>query len=535
MRALGAHRTRQLGVLVGLAAGGAFSACSLSERELGTSESLGMGGSVAPGSAQGDSDSGATSATVSLGGAGGGGAEGSGGGAPALGQDGGTELGGISLTVAVGGTRLKPFGWAPAVAEDGPPLVVGLTDTLLSFDCQWQVATDGSRRCLPEAYQGSVGYSDTECQSAVLVASAARCNPEAEIAEFGTLFNFNTCPASRSVWRRVAAFAGGMLYTRDATNACVAVAPLAADQKGWSIEPVELSTLVGATLKPEGSGPVVPVFIEADDGARQFFSWRSAVHNADCDVGLAADGETHCLPTPIATVGTFWVDATCTQPAARTQRSSCVGDGQFVSNVANAVCPAATSIYRAGPKQTNAFQRDLTNTCSPASLNTSDIYPLGAELDPEVMDDAEIGMLPGTQRLQPLTEATAGGTVMRAQYWDTQLSTVCTPTVGTNGRVYCLPRVGEPPRGFLESTCTGTQVFLRRIEDCDVTYGAMENTVCPVGKRIFALSSQPLTAGFWTTEAGGCTPVMPRGGVEAFAAGREVPPTEFVELERVLP
>ena len=59
------------------------------------------------------------------------------------------------------------------------------------------------------------------------------------------------------------------------------------------------------------------------------------------------------------------------------------------------------------------------------------------------------------------------------------------PTAGTNGRIYCLPKVTEPPRGFLEQTCSGTSVFLKRAEDCDVSYGAVENTVCPVGKRIF--------------------------------------------------
>ena len=63
----------------------------------------------------------------------------------------------------------------------------------------------------------------------------------------------------------------------------------------------------------------------------------------------------------------------------------------------------------------------------------------------------------------------------------------------------------------------------------------MENTVCPVGKRIFALGTQPLTAGFYTTETGGCEAVMPRGGFQALAAGREIPPEEWVELERAGP
>ncbi len=441
---------------------------------------------------------------------------------------------GQTIPSATGGTRLKPVGWTPAVTDDGPPITIGLTDTKLNFECLWQVAADGAYRCLPEGYQGAIGYSDAQCRSAVLVASPSRCNMNADVPAFGTLFNFNTCPASRSVWRK-GTLVTGTIYTRNAANACIATTPLRADQKGWAIEVMELSMTVAATPMPSGTGAVVPVFLEAEDGARQFFRWRSAAHRADCDVGLAANGKARCLPTPIATVGTYWVDASCSQPAARTQKSSCSGDGQFVSNVANGVCPAATSIFRAGAKQANAFQRDATNSCSPAMLSTSDIYPLGAEVMPDAMDTAGMGMLPGTQRLRPLTDTTAGGTVIRDQYWDAKLRIVCSATVGTNGRVFCLPRVTEPPRGFIENTCSGSQVFLRRTEDCDVAYGAMENGVCPVGKRVFLLSTQPLTAGFFSTETGRCEGFMPRGGVQAFAAAREVPPSEFVELKRFTP
>jgi hypothetical protein len=435
---------------------------------------------------------------------------------------------------ATGGARLLPSGWAPAVASDGPSILVGLTDTTLHFDCLWQVATDGKLRCLPPAHQGAIAYADPQCSKTVLVTTVSRCNPAADAAAYGTLFNFNTCPASRSVWRRGEAIAGA-LYVRDAANACVVATPPRADQKAWAIDPVEIVSLVAATATAMGTGPIVPVMLEAEDGARQFFGWRSDAAQADCNVGVAADGKARCLPTPIAVVGTYWTDASCTQPAARTQKSTCTGEGQYVANVANGVCPSGTSIFRAGAKQQNAYQRDATNTCSAAALSTSDIYPLGAEFLPEMMDPATIGMLPGNQRLRPLTHSTAAGTVVREQFWDAKMRTVCSPTAGTNGRIYCLPKVTEPARGFLEQTCSGTSVFVKRVEDCDVSYGGMENTVCPVGKRIFALGSQPLTAGFYTTETGGCDAVMPRGGFQAFAAGREIPPEEWVELERAGP
>jgi hypothetical protein len=438
------------------------------------------------------------------------------------------------IVAATGGARLLPIGWAPAVASDGPTISVGLTDTTLGFDCRWQVATDGTLRCLPDAYQGAIAYADAQCSKTVLVTTASRCNPAADAAAYGTLFNFNTCPASRSVWRRGSVITGS-LYVRDTAGACVVAAAPRADQKPWAIDPVELVSLVAATATARGNDPIVPVMLEAEDGAKQFFGWRSQGTNADCNVGIAADGKVHCLPIPIAVVGTYWTDAACTLPAARTQKSTCTGEGQYVANAANGVCPAATSIFRAGAKQQNAYQRDAANTCSAAALSTSDIYPLGAELPPTMMDAATIGMLPGNQRLRPLTHTTDAGTVVREQFWDAKMRTICSPTAGTNGRIYCLPKVTEPARGFLDQTCSGTAVFLKRAEDCDVSYGAMENTVCPVGKRIFALGSQPLTAGFYTTETGGCDAVMPRGGFQALAAGREIPPEEWVELKRVGP
>jgi len=258
---------------------------------------------------------------------------------------------------ATGGTRLRPIGWAPAATGDGPSITVGLADTTLSFDCLWHIATDGKLRCLPGAYQGAIAYADSQCSKTVLVTTASRCNPAADAAAYGALFNFNTCPASRSVWRRGEAIVGA-LYVRDAANACVVASAPRADQKAWAIDPVEAASLVAATATAVGSGPIVPVMLEAEDGARQFFGWRSEGAKVDCNVGIAADGQAHCLPTPIAVVGTYWTDAACTQPAARTQKSTCTGEGQYVANAANGVCPAATSIFRAGAKQQNAYQRD---------------------------------------------------------------------------------------------------------------------------------------------------------------------------------
>jgi hypothetical protein len=321
------------------------------------------------------------------------------------------------------------------------------------------------------------------------------------------------------------------LYVRTA-DACAPVAPLRADQKAYALEPMDVSIMVAATLTPAADGTVAPVFLEAEDGARQLHAWRSAALGAECWVGVAADGRTRCLPVPIATVGTYWTDANCSHPAARSTRSSCTGEGAFVSSPATGVCPAGTRISRAGAKQIHAYQRDSSNACTQAALSSSDIYGLGPDLDPAGMDAASIGMLPGTQRLRPLTETTAGGTALRPEYWDAKLRVICVPAVAADGRVHCLPRGTEPVRAFVDASCRGTEVALRRIEDCDHAFAEKENTICPVGKRIYALALQPYTAGLWADETGACVPVMPRGGTQAFVVGAEIVSSEFVELRR---
>lgn len=69
------------------------------------------------------------------------------------------------------GTRIKA---KTLVGSDGSRNPDGWHDSQLDVDCQWRLANDGSRRCLPVSISTAI-YADLDCTQPLMVQSA--CNP----------------------------------------------------------------------------------------------------------------------------------------------------------------------------------------------------------------------------------------------------------------------------------------------------------------------------------------------------------------------
>jgi hypothetical protein len=80
----------------------------------------------------------------------------------------------------------------------------------------------------------------------------------------------------------------------------------------------EADSVRGQTVEeiaPRAGTRLVPIFLQADDGARQFVGWFDTARAEECSYALSGDGLIRCLPTAIAEARWF-LDATCVRPIA---------------------------------------------------------------------------------------------------------------------------------------------------------------------------------------------------------------------------
>lgn len=72
---------------------------------------------------------------------------------------------------------------------------------------------------------------------------------------------------------------------------------------------------LAAAQAEQGGSQLVPTYLEAEDGSRQFLGWHDSVRGVDCAFTVAADGAWRCLPGG-ADASTVFADAACTQRLA---------------------------------------------------------------------------------------------------------------------------------------------------------------------------------------------------------------------------
>lgn len=155
---------------------------------------------------------------------------------------------------------------------------------------------------------------------------------------------------------------------------------------------------LAADSQNAGGSRLARVYLEAEDGSRQFLGWHDTVRDVDCSFAVAADGAWRCLPSG-ADAGRFFADAACTQRLA-TAPKGCLSKPSFavVREVPACAWQQARQVFSMGDSYTGplAYWADA-GACVPVSSNDLvlyDLYTVGDEVKPSSFVSATAGIEP---------------------------------------------------------------------------------------------------------------------------------------------
>lgn len=114
---------------------------------------------------------------------------------------------------------------------------------------------------------------------------------------------------------RVAKLVGGSAVVYAVVASVPASPPREATCNGYASHAIPGSLTTAAASEAQSGSRLQPVYLEGDDGSRQFMGWFDTTLRIDCSFAMATDGAWRCLPAG-ADAGRFYSDAACTQRLA---------------------------------------------------------------------------------------------------------------------------------------------------------------------------------------------------------------------------
>ncbi len=121
--------------------------------------------------------------------------------------------------------------------------------------------------------------------------------------------------------RQVAKLVGGSAVVYAVVASVPASGPGDATCKGYASHALLGSqAALAAASDSQGGSRLQPVYLEGEDGSRQFMGWFDTARQVDCSFAVATDGAWRCLPAG-ADAGRFYADAACTQRLAIVPRA----------------------------------------------------------------------------------------------------------------------------------------------------------------------------------------------------------------------
>ena len=277
------------------------------------------------------------------------------------------------------------------VATDGARQHVGFRDDKRGADCSFQLISDGSLRCVPEATSGPVLYGDSSCTRPLLVNNYQAQGGPGGPGGCGTKTPSNdmwleppteTCGGLRAVyslkdysspaagdgydvfgWQVTST--GGPSTSATTTTKCTSEGMLSSGDttNRRAIDANITAALPGATRVGSGSGRLVPALVwPPGQGTTLVPGWHDTEKDVDCTFTLASDGKMRCLPTA-AMATLFHTDDKCKSPAivAVQAEPECLGKASFARTVST-TCPPTTTIYALGPDAHNLPSASFSST-----------------------------------------------------------------------------------------------------------------------------------------------------------------------------
>lgn len=430
------------------------------------------------------------------------------------------------------GTRIKARYY---VTDDGARELIGFQDTLRNTECTFEVASDGTVRCLPPG-SGATSFSDTACQQPITSIPSGVCNLPAIMY----VKDVSTCPARRLVYERgtelKGADGGVAPYYYRSGSECSGPYPSQASYKVYARGKELLPTsFVEATEVEEELGADYRVVqYRGADGSRAIARIEDKAGNYPCNFQLAADSTYRCLPrvNAVASATTF-VDDRCSTRAASNPEPAC--SPKFAIQNSSAGCAPTVSVFTVKRSGTLAWN-ELSGSCAPTTpaSNMSVFEAVGSEVAPEslkamkIVDGASFGRL--RERLFEL----APGVRSFHQWLDTETNDACVFIPAADGELRCLPLAVAPgliTGYYSDASCT--KRVATSTTTCPPKYAISSDTkVCPNRRQLYGVSGSYTGAVY--TKSDSCKATTLPAGTMAWTVGAELDAKTFVQARELI-
>jgi hypothetical protein len=289
-----------------------------------------------------------------------------------------------------------------------------------------------------------------------------------------------------------------------------------------------------------GLGPQV-VLIEAEDGARQNYSWRGGPGLADCTFLRLGDDRLRCVPGwTNRTFGRF-ADATCKQPAAVVDKA-CASSTRVMVEPVPGQCPGRAQVLALGPRLAATYDGS-PDQCVPARIDLSelvDFHAVGARLPDQVFPALEIVDEPTTHPLQ--RQIALAGVRAVTWGWRDKQRGPCFPLL-YQGKRLCIPSAAAEFSHYYADAACKEPLWRTSRDSCPVEFvtGADHHSGCPQKRILFAVGGVHTGNVFQLSvrhtddrREHVCGPV-PSSTTEAYHRLTPIPDDQLLELKLVEP
>jgi hypothetical protein len=366
----------------------------------------------------------------------------------------------------------------------GAAVFIGFRDLELARDCEFAIAADGERRCLPVARDGSIFYLDSACTQPVYRQSTGtECKDT--VAPYVTQVSAS---AECARDQRTHVYSVGAQRPQEAAYAavsgeCKPVGLVDCLHDVVEEEPVQFAS---ATIATEAVGTGFAIeWAESADGARAISALRDTVHDVLCSLQSEIRPDT-CLPLSAAQVrggaaeasGTLFGDATCSDSRAVLDvgRDACTPASIAVVREPNECGASQATAYELGSVVDVAYAKNGSGCMKFSPPAERKVYALGDALQLDTRPALQLAR-GGTERLAVRYYATPDGTPVQydaLQFYDWKLVRACESRAMADGTTRCVPVGGgaaiDPAGPFRDADCTQPLVAVpdsSRVGACD--------------------------------------------------------------------
>lgn len=422
---------------------------------------------------------------------------------------------------ALSGTRLRAQWYESA---DGHRLFNGWYDTELDISCKFQMAADGSSRCMPWldgiTPEFSSRFADDACTQRV-ADSRVYCDVTYVVERI------STCPQHLVVYESSGVFEG-QAYNN--SFGCSALYP--DSRRMFRVgAPVLPSTFVeGSYEQGTEAGGLAPVYIVGDDGSRRFLYFHDLVSGFDCEFLRTSESAAHCLPKNRAHRFGY-TDSDCRTEALL--NNSC--DFPQIGIEFDDMCKDIFIPYSLGDRVSQErYFSDGSGSCNEIEFSNPQLtlYESGPPADQSLYVRADVVEGAGEGRLRS-TEIVNEHFMIQGELLDSQRDEVCFVGLASDGTYRCLPKVttGQANWFHIDPECS---IPIAQSNDDIMCPGPTPllwgfDPTCP-GRRSYYSVGDLVTPERLFLARNDCEE-FPVYDAEFYEQGPEIPPSDFALFE----